>query len=350
MSLSLFKLVFRLALSATAVFSSLTFGAAQAQNLPIEGVPYTIEARHSGQFLDVIGRSQSENARISQWPRQEKDGVQQIWIFEHVAGQEANVFRIKSNYSQRYLTAATGWIGYGGTGRAIIQRKLNATGEQDWCLEATTESYFRIRSCDPVILRDFRPVFLDAIGTNMSKDARLGLYVETTPGLQQQWKPMPVKPIISKSTVVGRPVLKWKWFCQVKCNVETTEEIVTVNGTESTISNETKTSITNAIAVGVEYSGVSVEASHSQTNESSSSASESKSFSRSMGKSRKDTIKFDTDTLNIFTVWAWVAVAQMSDGTEMIINSGQYSCRPDAVAPTYLPGSAEDIKSCHIPR
>lgn len=69
-----------------------------------------------------------------------------------------------------------------------------------------------------------------------------------------------------------------------------------------------------------------------------------------MGKSRKETVKFDTNALDIFSVWAWIAVVQMSDGTEMTINSRQFSCRPDTVAPTYLPGSPDDIKSCHIPR
>jgi len=69
-----------------------------------------------------------------------------------------------------------------------------------------------------------------------------------------------------------------------------------------------------------------------------------------MSRSTKDIIKFDTNALNIFTVWRWVAVNTMSDGSTVIINSRKYTCRPNAEPPTYLPGSPEDIQSCHIKR
>lgn len=96
MSVSFNKLATCLALSATTVFSTLTFGAAQAQTLPMEGVPYTIERRHGPLFLDGLRRSQDEGAPISQWPRQVEDGVQQIWIFEHVAGMRRMCSRSKA--------------------------------------------------------------------------------------------------------------------------------------------------------------------------------------------------------------------------------------------------------------
>ena len=329
-----------------------TATSAIAQTSPIEGVQYTIMARHSKLMLDVLGRSQSEYARVSQYDDQKELGVQQKWIFETAASGQPNAFRIKNFNSGRYLAADYDlFLGYGGTQRYISQTALTYANEsQVWCLRDAGKGFVRLQSCDSDVLRDFQPVYLDVIGQDIHNKASLGLYVQTAPGYQQMWKLTAVNAVTSQPIVVGKTILKWELYCQTTCNKEETEEVVTVNGTESTISTETKHSITNSIKGGFEYAGISAEASHEQTDETTNAQSEAKSFSESMGRSTKNIVKFDTDKFNIFTVWQWVAVNQMSDGTTLTVNSRKYSCRPDANPPTYLPGSPDDIQACHILR
>ena len=261
--------------------------------MPVEGEPYTIMARHSGLRLDVLGRSQQDGAIVSQYADQGAKGVQQKWIFETVPDREwlfgsvpeglEITHRIKNANSGRYLTAWRGLPGIihspGYASRWIAQlARSDADQSQYWCLRPAEDGYFRIQSCDLWDVGIEPALFLDVIGQSLQNDAILGLWPQTAPGYQQMWRLTPVNPITSEPEAVGTATLKWELYCQTTCNKEETEQVVTVNGTETSVSHTTKQSITNSIKAGFKYGAFSVEASHSQTSESSTSRSEAESF------------------------------------------------------------------------
>jgi hypothetical protein len=151
-------------------------------------------------------------------------------------------------------------------------------------------------------------------------------------------------------SVVGASVGSWKLICQQICNRTLTEQKSKEHNTTTRLSTETTKRIAISLEAGVEMEGVG---SAKTTVESS----EEKKIGREMSESvTNGELNIDTSnyvfspeqmkSFDIFAIWQWVATTKLSDGEQIMIGSNKFTCTPDAVTPTYYPGSAQDIKAC----
>ena len=67
--------------------------------------------------------------------------------------------------------------------------------------------------------------------------------------------------------------------------------------------------------------------------------------STNKGYTEKCTAKIDMINYNIHSVWQWIVSTKVG-ADDVVIKTCTITCRPDAEAPKYLPGSHEDIGSC----
>ncbi len=148
----------------------------------------------------------------------------------------------------------------------------------------------------------------------------------------------------------GKPQGSWEQFCSGICDRMIKNEITNQTTKESTVTEETKTAISVALEAGLEFEGVgsaktTVTASLEKT--VGKSMSNGVMNSSTTGDEQKVAISLEqSETFNIHSVWRWVAKTTLSNGQSYIVKTNKYTCTPDEVEPTYLPGSKEDIRTC----
>lgn len=154
----------------------------------------------------------------------------------------------------------------------------------------------------------------------------------------------------SSPLTAGRPVGSWERFCQQFCDVTLKEELLNTKTQTSGQSSETKKALSVALEGGLSFpGGSSAKATVTATEENTVGRTMSRELSNATmsGQERKVLISLEQmEERNLFAVWQWVVTSSLSDGGVATLKTVKYTCTPAAEAPTYLPGSPEDVRAC----
>jgi hypothetical protein len=147
----------------------------------------------------------------------------------------------------------------------------------------------------------------------------------------------------------GRTRGDWNKVCQQFCIKKFRTEIINTTTNSKETSSEVRDAISATLNGGVELGAFSAGA--SMTAETERTVGQSMRNEISMSNMSGNELdlnmsRAEMEALNLFAIWQWVGITEMSNGDDMVLTTVQYTCTPDAVKPTYLPGSAEDIQAC----
>ncbi len=341
---------------------------ANAGALPQEDTKYRIKAEHSGLFLDVLNESQRDGANVGQWEWKEggsendprsKERKNNQWTFHYIKDtpppQSAPLYHIKAVHSGGLLTvfADIGNSMIKGDRELLKAPRANVgvwspepipdAENQMWELMEQKDGTFKIRNAHSGL-------FLDVWGRDRFNGGNVVQYSDD-PGKQQRWSLEKLKITRSSNNAraIGPVMGAWEHLCQQFCDVLLTTEIKTTKGDTIEMTQETKDSLTHALEVGVEFSGVKAGGSISKTQEQTVGSNMAKSVSeeKTVGNEKKVALTLEQmKAHDLFAVWQWKGTTEMSDGSHYVVYSAMFTCTPDGNPPNYLPGSKEDLVAC----
>lgn len=156
--------------------------------------------------------------------------------------------------------------------------------------------------------------------------------------------------VAREQLIASKPQGSWDKLCAGNCNEQYSEQITNETGTETTVSEETKSAISVALEAGIEFEGVgSAKTTVTASLEKSIGKSMSNRVMRSESKTKVKNVVYTPEqmsTFNIHAVWQWIAKTKLSNGQSYILRTEEITCTPDGIEPSYLPGSKEHIGAC----
>jgi hypothetical protein len=124
----------------------------------------------------------------------------------------------------------------------------------------------------------------------------------------------------------------------------------------NTITEQQKKAMSLAIKTGVKFetpakTGGSLEVTWTGSTEEVNTIAKTDSEGRSLSETLTVGLTLDQmEARSIHAIWQWVVSTQMNDGTQLDLRTNHITYTKNGLAPTYLPGSEEDIASIKNPK
>lgn len=321
---------------------------AQSPEIPEAGVEYRIEARHSGQVLDVIGGSRTIGANVGTWEKLKDPAKQQKWKLINVPGRP-NHFWLKVSHSGGLLDVL-GQAKNLAANVGVWKNEPTGKANQFWTLEHVEENYFRIKSADSGF-------YLDVLGAATANGSNVGQWAKHSE-YWQHWSFDRVEPVSpAKELIQGEIITTPRWVRRCgpggKCSVTIAEGYTFSSGLVSAWSSEFETTLSSTLSSSLKVGVKSESPVGGASTEAELTAEISTAFRDAVTRSKSESSERKNESKSSLTCEVMLPVGKFGYfyeevytlGNESVISrSCLHAC--GTTKPTFDVGSEDHSESC----